>query len=190
MNTYFSSDTHYNHSNIIKYSNRPFSSVEEMNEHMIQEHNKLVKPTDEFFHMGDFAFANDDKTIEIIKRLNGKKTLILGNHDVAIIKHPEKFTGPKLFEEICTYKEINRGVKICLFHYGQRAWNGSYKNPRSYMLYGHSHGTLPPLGTSVDVGVDAKFINDEYRPVSLDEVHDFMKKQPFNNEDYLGVKND
>jgi calcineurin-like phosphoesterase family protein len=183
MNTYFVSDTHYGHTNVIKYSKRPFGSVEEMNETLIENHNKIVKPGDEVYHLGDFAFLSDDKTIDIIKRLNGNIHFIFGNHDRNIMKSPSKFIGSKLFQSISHYKEINRNdTKIVLFHYGMRTWNKAHYG--AFMLHGHSHGSLLPFGRSVDIGVDSKFITEEYRPVSLDEVTVFMSKQKFETVDH------
>lgn len=76
-------DTHFFHKNIIDYCNRPFSSVEEMNRVIVNNWNKVVKKDDTVFVLGDFALCGKDKIIEIGKQLNGKKTLILGNHDGA-----------------------------------------------------------------------------------------------------------
>lgn len=76
-------DTHFNHKNIIKYCNRPFDSVKEMNDILISNWNKVVKSNDQVFMLGDFALCGKDKIIEIGQQLNGRKTLILGNHDGA-----------------------------------------------------------------------------------------------------------
>lgn len=79
------SDNHWGHTNIIKYCNRPFSSVEEMNEVMISKWNSVVSDTDIIIHVGDFALCKKEEIIEIGKRLNGIKYLVLGNHDRAKI---------------------------------------------------------------------------------------------------------
>ncbi len=174
---YFTSDIHENHKNIIKYSNRPYSSVEEMDEAIVKNWNDMVKPNDEIYHLGDFSFSRDHKHIaDFIKRLNGKKHFIWGNHDEelkkTLIKYPNLATSADSYKELKIDKTL-----ICLFHYGQRVWNKSHHG--SIQLYGHSHGTLPPYGKSVDVGFDAKFITEGYRPISLDEVFDYMKtKEP------------
>jgi hypothetical protein len=73
MNIWFSSDTHYGHERIIELAKRPFSSVEEMDEVMIERHNARVRPGDQFFHVGDFAFADHDP---YLSRLNGQKFLV------------------------------------------------------------------------------------------------------------------
>jgi len=74
---YFTSDTHFDHENIIKYCNRPFKDVNHMNESMIENWNNTVNDTDTVMHLGDFSFKSD----KFINRLNGNITLIKGNHD-------------------------------------------------------------------------------------------------------------
>jgi calcineurin-like phosphoesterase family protein len=172
-NIYFTSDTHWAHKNIITYSNRPFTSVTEMDEALIKNWNNVVKSNDEIYHLGDFTFSKDHKYItNILKRLNGKIHLIWGNHDEdmkrVIYNNRTLVTSTDYYKEIKINKQL-----ICLFHYGQRVWNRSHHG--SIHLYGHSHGTLPPYGKSVDVGVDAKFLTEEYRPISIDEVFEYMK---------------
>lgn len=83
---YLIADPHFNHKNIIKYCDRPFSSVDEMNQVLIKNWNNTVKKEDRIFVLGDFCLSGKDKIIEIGKQLNGRKTLILGNHDSASIK--------------------------------------------------------------------------------------------------------
>ena len=81
MNTYVVSDTHFNHENVIRYSNRPYASVEEMNEALIANWNNVVKPEDVVICLGDFALGNKDDIPGIVARLNGMKILVRGNHD-------------------------------------------------------------------------------------------------------------
>lgn len=186
MNTvWFTSDTHYYHKNIIEYSKRPFSSVDEMNERMIENHNDTVRPGDTVYFLGDFCFADDNKARAVLMRLNGNKNLILGNHDKNIRRKRNSFLGPRLFTSIQDYQELNvDGQFIVLFHYGCRTWNRAHRG--SWLLFGHSHGSLPPFGKSVDVGVDSKAINDEYRPVSFGEVKTFMDTRGFESIDHHG----
>lgn len=175
MATWFTSDTHYGHKNIIEYCNRPYDSVEHMNESLVAAHNNVVKETDTVYFLGDFCFGGYQS---IVEQLNGKKILILGNHDQKIISSKSDWISEKRFSQIVDYKEIKvSGQKICLFHFGMRVWNGSHKG--AWHLYGHSHGTLPPLGLSVDVGVDSPYVlgKPSLRPLSFDEIADFMSKQ-------------
>jgi len=83
--TFIVSDTHFCHAQILEYCARPFKSVEEMNEVMIERWNAVVSPSDVVIHMGDVGFRYE-KLKDIIDRLNGKKLLIRGNHDWSINK--------------------------------------------------------------------------------------------------------
>ncbi|QPY77346.1 metallophosphoesterase [Bacillus phage Anthos] len=80
-NIYVTSDTHFGHRNIIEYENRPFKDVEDMNEKLIENWNKVVKPHDLVVHVGDLFLCGAKKAEEIAKRLNGRKILVKGNHD-------------------------------------------------------------------------------------------------------------
>lgn len=81
MNVFFISDHHFGHGNIIKYENRPFFDVDSMTEHMIKAWNKVVGKNDKVYVLGDFSFYGFEKTESIVKRLNGFKYLVVGNHD-------------------------------------------------------------------------------------------------------------
>jgi len=183
MNTFFTSDQHFGHKNICRFADRPFKSVEEMNEALIEEHNAVVKPSDVVWFLGDFAFMPPDATKRILRRLNGQKNLVLGNHDKNLDRRGRDFIGSGMLNAIYHYREINvEKQSIILFHYGMRVWNKHHHG--SWLLYGHSHGSLPPHGKSVDVGVDSKEITDEYRPVSFEEVKRFMSKRDNVVEDH------
>lgn len=185
MTIYFISDTHWGHKNIIQYSNRPFSSVEEMDEMLIKNWNERVGQNDTVYHLGDFAFSPYDVLKRTAKRLLGTKHLILGNHDKAIIQHRAELVNSGTFASIQNYHELKVGSEfIVLFHYGCRVWNRSHRG--SWLLYGHSHGSLPAFGKSVDVGVDNKEIHSEYRPTSFEEIKKFMAEREFVQVDHHG----
>lgn len=179
MNHWFTSDTHYWHKNIIKYSNRPFSSVEEMNEAMIANYNAVVRPGDMVYHLGDFAFARDDQMDEILSRLPGQKYLIWGNHDKGLKSNRDLVK--KHFIWARDMQEIRIGdQKIVLCHYSMRVWNQSHYG--SYQLYGHSHGSLydDPHMLSMDVGVDP----NKFAPISYDQVVAHMKTKTWEPIDH------
>lgn len=155
---FFTSDEHYYHSNIIKYCNRPFRDVHEMNEKLIENHNALVGSDDCTVHAGDFSFGNLEKTKGIISRLNGKHIFLQGNHD--------RWSESRL-EQIWEKKIDKKFVVVC--HYAMRVWNKSHRG--SWHLFGHSHGTLPGIENSFDVGVD----NNRYIPVSFDKIKMIMQ---------------
>jgi len=149
-NVWFTSDIHFFHKNILKFCPRPYSSVEEMNESIIEYWNSTVSRRDLIYVLGDFSFSNQTDTEEVLSRLSGNIHLILGNHDQVIRDNTRLH---KYFDSISYYKEIKRGgPKVCMMHYPMREWNGMQYG--SYHLYGHVHGSLPGVGRSMDVGVD------------------------------------
>lgn len=85
-NIFFISDTHFGHENMLKFTNytgermRPFDSIEELDELMIENWNKMVGPNDRIYHLGDVVYKCKNRD-QIMSRLNGKKVLIKGNHD-------------------------------------------------------------------------------------------------------------
>lgn len=174
---HFTSDTHWFHSSVLRYSNRPFADVTEMDEALIENWNSVVKPKDTVYHLGDVAFGKRSKIKTLLERLNGHKHLILGNHDREIEKRPAELTGTGLFESIQHYKELRQDPLIVMFHYSGRTWNKAHYG--SIMLYGHSHGSSKPYGRSLDVGVDCKEVTNEYRPISLDEVLEYMRTREY-----------
>lgn len=168
MNIFFTADTHFNHKNIIKYSKRPFQTIEEMNEKLIENWNNKVKDNDEIYHLGDFGFKKIDDSIEIVKKLNGKKYLIIGNHDRSLNKEFKSY-----FEFVKKFYVLNyQSNDIVLYHYFHSPW---YKdNENSILLHGHSHGKMVhPIGLkTLDVGVDC----NNYNPFSFDEICKILNK--------------
>lgn len=171
MNIWFTSDTHFGHFNIMRYCNRPFSDVHEMDEAFIKNWNDRVKSSDMVYHLGDFAFCRDPRAVQERRdRLNGQIQLIWGNHDKGAVRQTRAFIwqGP--------YKEIKVGEQsIVLLHYAMRIWNKAHYG--SWHLYGHSHNTLPdnPNSLSFDVGVDAQ----NYASISFEEVRERMSRKKF-----------
>lgn len=88
---YFISDTHFNHKNIIKYCNRPFKNVDEMNETLVKNWNTLVKDEDSIYHLGDVTFGKRELSYKIFNQLKGKKYLVRGNHDKWSVGFYERF---------------------------------------------------------------------------------------------------
>lgn len=115
MATWFTSDLHFNHVNIMKYGrNEHFDSLEEMNEMIVENHNSVVAPLDHVILLGDVVMGKRLEGLPFIERMNGRKTLILGNHDYPHPCNPEKIV--KKWTEI--YGELfitmHMGVKIDL----------------------------------------------------------------------------
>lgn len=157
---FFVSDIHFGHSNIIKYSERPFSSVEEMDETIIANWNKKVGKNDQIYCLGDFAFGDGlNNPKKYFDRLNGSKHLVIGNHDIG-----KTLDLPWASKDLLKEVKFNN-QKIVLCHYAMRVWHHSYRGV--WHLYGHSHCTLPETNSlSFDAGVDGW----QYAPISFDEV--------------------
>ena len=131
--TYFTSDQHFGHFNVIRLSHRPFASLEEMNESMIARWNAKVHDEDTVYVLGDLFFRA--ATVEpILQRLKGRKHLVLGNHDHS---WTAKVKMSDYFESVQTLKEIAMdGIPATLCHYPML----SYPKARcGYMIYGHIH---------------------------------------------------
>lgn len=163
-NIWFTSDTHFGHANIIKFCNRPFKDVREMDEALIANWNKCVKHEDHVYHLGDFSFERNPAGTAT--RLNGIKHLIRGNHDKQ--RHINAISP--YFAWIKDVFELSVGKnKFWLSHFAHRAWRHNYKGV--IHLYGHSHGTLEDYGKSTDVGVDAW----NFAPVHIETILAMMK---------------
>ena len=178
--TFFTSDTHFNHANIIKFCNRPFKDVEQMNDVMIANWNSVIGKDDTVFHLGDFCLGGAAEWTKILDRLNGKIYLIMGNHDLKNIR--QGFISR--FEHVAMQMRIEIGKKrIYLCHYPFLCFEGSYKDD-VWHLFGHVHTRRSNSGidagrlqylypTQYDVGVD----NNNFTPVSFGQVKRIIDKQ-------------
>lgn len=172
MTTFFTADTHFGHKNVIAMCNRPFSSVEEMDEALIRNWNKKVRPFDTVYHLGDFKLRAGASIRKYLDRLHGKVHLIRGNHDHKAGKLD--LAGFASVDDLLLLKYGQRRVVLC--HYAMRIW--PEKHYGAIMLFGHSHGALPPLGRSFDVGVDSQ----GFKPISLEEVYFRADRFPVEGE--------
>lgn len=194
---WFTSDTHFGHANIVRGTSawtdksrcRPFDTIEEHDDRLVETINGLVRSNDVLYHMGDWSFGGFANIREFWERLICKNIhLILGNHDHHIERNKDGCRG--LFKSVQPYKEITiGGQKIILCHYAMRVWNHSSKG--SWMLYGHSHGTLDEMKPEIanptwvgddyfiknyktmDVGIDTNV----FMPYSFDELELIMQKR-------------
>lgn len=145
--TFFTSDTHFGHRGIINHCNRKYSSVEEMDEDIIDTWNDIIPNNADVWHLGDFAW-DADTLLRVGPRLNGRKRIIWGNHDGKKIRNNAGLAG-FILAESGDYKEIKlSGQRITLCHYPLRVWNKSSKG--AWMLHGHCHGNLEYLKASKD----------------------------------------
>ncbi len=154
---YYIADLHFFHEILnTKMDRRGFGSVVEMNEYMIRQWNSRVRRNDDIVVLGDFSVGKGEETNEILKRLNGRKFLIEGNHDKFL--NDRKF-DTKLFHWIKPYEELKDNKrKVVLSHYPIFCYNGQYRldkegNAKTYMLFGHVHGTFDDtlIGKFIDI---------------------------------------
>lgn len=175
---FYTADLHFGHANILKYCNRPFQNVEEMDEQLIKNWNSVISAKgDTVYILGDFSFYKDQqKTINVLNRLNGsEKHLILGNHDVhmkAWVK--EKFTSCEYYKEIYIPDTEGYGGKqfVVLMHYAMKVFNKCHHG--AIQLFGHSHGTILGNSQQLDVGVDCW----NYTPVSYTQIKEKLSTLP------------
>jgi calcineurin-like phosphoesterase family protein len=174
---FYIADLHFGHKNIIRYDNRPFISVNEMDNVLIKNWNYVVSNDDFVYILGDISWYDDSRTVDIFSRLNGHKILIKGNHD--------KISSylRTSFDKVVDYLEINdNGNKVVMSHYPMPFWNGQFRD--SVHLYGHIHNSrqwnmmeswreeLKQLqdipGRMYNVGCMISYMN--YTPRTLDEI--------------------
>lgn len=186
---WFTADTHFGHKNIIRYCQRPFVDVEEMNRALIENWNSVVSPDDLVFHLGDFSVGGAAEWTSLLNKLNGEIFLILGNHDMNNVD--QGFM--RRFKRVSMQMLISIGKqRIYLNHYPILCYGGAYRN--TWQLFGHVHTNQQNTGldsprlkqlfpTQYDVGVD----NNNYHPVSFEKVSEIIQQQIKNRkeQDYV-----
>ena len=190
---FFTSDTHYSHSNICSATTnwsvndgyaRKFDSLQDMNQRLVDNINNMVGEDDILIHLGDWSFGGFDKIEEFRSQINCKNIhLTFGNHDHHIERNKEGIQ--KLFSSVQQYlrlevrRPINKATTekftfVCM-HYPI----ASHHDMNQGVIHLHGHVHLPPhlrigKGKSLDVGVDGNGLE----PISLDEILELMSKQP------------
>jgi calcineurin-like phosphoesterase family protein len=178
MTIWLISDTHFYHANILTFTTheggpriRPdFASVEEMNETMIERWNRVVRPGDHIYHLGDVSMRCSSTLMgETVRRLNGKKRLVRGNHD----KHKASQYIKAGFEEIHGMHLLaGMWLTHCPIHLS--SMGRSLGN-----VHGHIHEKRSPAGPYVNVSVEMV----DYTPISVEEAQSRLRVA---RESYLG----
>lgn len=201
---YFTSDTHFHHKNIVRGTTswtdksqcRPFDSLEDHDNWLVNSINSIVQFDDLLIHAGDWSFGGEEQIMEFRNQLHCNHIiLICGNHDHHITKNPSKYLdneNGRIFTEIIPHLssfqfKTNSGQDMIIQHYAQRTWFRANKG--SWMLYGHSHGSLDDgfpgwRYKTMDIGVD-NLMKRIGRPViSFTELNDLFKERSFLNTDH------
>jgi len=191
-NVFLTSDSHHNHGNIIRFCNRPFVNVKEMDEALINNWNSVTNNESIIIINGDFCFGDKTKWRSYLKQLNGTKYLVLGNHD------RDKDIPTECFAGICDIMSLSIGdyekqdsiVTAIIAHYPLLTYAGSNKG--FWNLFGHVHTRLGGTGYDVgrlkyltalqfDVGVD----NNNFTPISYNKLKEIITIQ---RENEINIK--
>jgi len=194
---FFTSDTHYFHENVIKFSNRPFRDIDHMHQVLINNYNSVVGYGGVCYFLGDFGFAGSAEIKRLISKLKGTKIIILGNHDkgvnamynvgfdAVLMSSSMIISGERVTMSHCplldTYRENTLGMKG---YDGSENWHGEKRHSRfsltnegQFHLHGHIHspngGKSKRIeGRQIDVGVDA----NNYYPLSISKIESDIVK--------------
>jgi len=163
---HFISDTHFDHANIIGYCNRPFSSVEEMNEYMLNKWNSVVDKNDIVYFLGDLSYGRGRRPHGFwLSQLNGKIMFVRGSHDDGCLDGIESHSEMRIFYEGITFLVIHSPYEASPKHY-------------EWTVHGHVHNNnlekyplFNPVRRSVNVSVELI----DYTPVSIEKILDMIK---------------
>lgn len=183
VRTWFTSDTHFGHANIIRYCDRPFSSVADMRRGLVDRWNAVVGDDDQVFVLGDFALGRLEESLTVLGELRGAKHLLVGNHDRPFDPDPRRraeWTGRYLAAGFASVTNGTVGYALLGQHpvlmghfpyHGDSLGEDRYASERPYdaglpIVHGHVHTEWRLSGRQLNVGVD----RNDYTPVSEDDV--------------------
>lgn len=165
---WFTADQHFGHKNILRYCQRPFSCVSDMNHDIIDRWNSVVSPKDAVYCLGDFTLETYAQ--QYFTQLQGRIHVVPGGHDRRWLRKGSAYSASsqrvKILPSLYTLTVEKQAIVLC--HYAMRVWDRSHYG--AWQLHGHSHGQLLPIGNQLDVGVDAR----DFSPISLEEVKELI----------------
>lgn len=168
MNLYIS-DVHFGHKSVIDFDDRPFADVDEMDDALIHNWNEKVQKNDDVYIIGDFAFRNEKPEEWYLRQLKGRKHLIVGNHDVKLLKN---LAAISYFESIDMMKHVSdRKKQICLCHFPICEWSGYYKG--HWHIYGHIHKRREEayqIMSQKEKALNAACAINHYAPATFEEL--------------------
>lgn len=163
---FFTADLHLGDAAVFKYEQRPFASVEEMNEALIASCRDCMTKKDDLWIIGDFVRgANVELARQFLNAVPGRKHLVAGNHDrETILGLPEWESVNRFVETKCD------GQPVTMLHYPMMTWNGAHHGGepagQSIHIFGHIHKQTKGWWRAVNAGVDVW----DYRPASLEDI--------------------
>lgn len=172
---YFTSDTHFNHKNIVTFCGRPFADIQSMNESLIENWNNIVGPEDTVYHLGDVAFGNKSQIQHILSQLNGNIVLIIGNHDrkknfknIPIFRSKNFEWGGYNF--LLNHRPIFKGGTVDPYNDSDKHLDIDL-NDYDYILCGHVHNQWVTKQKNINMSVE----NWNYSPVSIDKIIEYIE---------------
>jgi calcineurin-like phosphoesterase family protein len=194
MTVWFTADLHLGHTNIIRYSARPFVDAAAMNRALIDRWNEVVGDDDDVWMLGDFAMGKIDETLPLVAQLRGRKVLLTGNHDRCWADHGRRAEGwaerylEAGFAEVL-HGQINldvSGTNVVASHFPYRGDSHDHdryvqQRPMDkgrWLLHGHVHERWQQRGRMINVGVDAW----DYRPVAVATIRELISAGPNERE--------
>ena len=157
---WFISDHHFNHKNIIRFSERPFRDLDHMENMLVEQHNDMVKDDDIVIIVGDFGFCGTTEGKRILQRMNGYKIFIVGNHDV----YHGKFKNFGYNEVYICLPLLYNDIQMIISHYPCNKFDNDLLN-----VHGHVHvGRTLEDGFDNHFNVNCEFIN--YTPIHIDKI--------------------
>lgn len=193
MAKFYIGDLHFGHRNVIQFDGRPFASVEEMDQMLIEYWKMRVQKDDEVYVLGDFCFRSDKGPVWYLRQLSGKKFLVVGNHDNLIVNDPNALS---YFEDVDKMMYISDNKRqICACHFPIAEWNGYHRN--SYHLYAHIHNRLTDttlIMRNRHNAYNAGAMINNYMPSTLEEIvvnnKRFTEQYPLSWRDLPPSEND
>jgi calcineurin-like phosphoesterase family protein len=167
-NVWIWSDIHFGHTNVIRYSNRPYKDASHMDESLITSFNSKVKPNDISIWVGDVSFSGEQRTKQIVHRLNGYKILIVGNHDI----EKKRRIKPMAFDEVhLCYNLMLDDMPLAFTHYPM-----DNLPPFWFNIHGHVHKNghrIDEVITKAHYNVNCEFL--DYTPINLETLIERIK---------------
>lgn len=186
---YYTADLHFGHENVLKFDGRPFETIEEHDNFLIERWNETVRPEDQVYILGDFCMRAKKSPLEYLRKLNGRKYLIKGNHDSGLLKDPEVVKEFEWIEKMYFVKDGDYRIVLC--HFPIAEWN-KY-NTGSWHIYGHIHnkrGRAFEYMRKEERALNAGIMINHYVPVTMEQLiannRAFKEQEP----DYFEIYGD
>ena len=166
---YYIADVHFGHKNCMEYDNRPFKTVEEMDEVIITNWNSVVRDNDDVYIIGDFCYRSAKSPLWYLKRLKGRKHLIIGNHDNHLLNDEVAIKEFASVDKMTYLKDGEYTITLC--HFPMAEWNKYHSG--AWHIYGHIHAHTEgcyQFLKNEDRALNAGCMINYYTPVNIEQL--------------------